>query len=291
MNFRDQLYRFLLEQTPVRGEYIHIDRTLHEILKHVDYPEPVRALLAEAVTAATLLGATLKFEGSLTLQVQGNGPVNLLVVQVSSARTVRGMAKWQGEIQEAGFRELLADSRLIMTIEPESDQERYQSIIDANADSLARALENYFIQSEQIATRLWLASNGEQAGGLLLQALPEAGSDDEDVWDRAVQLADTVTEQELLTLSPEDLLHRLYHQESVRLFDPEPVSFRCTCSREKITNTLKNLGYDELQDMLRESGEIHVDCSFCNHPYDFDRVDIEKIFAATVSPDIPPLRH
>src|SRR5690606_28106437 len=145
-------------------------------------------------------------------------------------------------------------------------------------ENLARAFHGYFERSEQLATRLWLAAGDTRAAGMLLQALP-GDTEDADAWNRTVQLADTLTDQELLDLPQRDVLHRLFHEEDVRVFEPEPVSFRCTCTRERIETVLRSLGYDEVQSIIAEQGHVSVDCEFCNQNYIFDPVDVEKLFA------------
>ncbi|MBI5451571.1 MAG: Hsp33 family molecular chaperone HslO [Gammaproteobacteria bacterium] len=293
MNHNDQLFRFMLEETPVRGEYVRLGESLRTVLGKQPYPAAVQQVLAEAITAATLLSATLKFDGSLILQIQGGQLLTLLVVQVTSQRTVRGMASWQGEIHDQGFRELVGPAKLTITVEPRHGSERYQSVVSLDADSLTGAFDHYFRQSEQLNTRLWLASTPAAAAGLLLQELPvKGGAEDHDAWERASQLTATVTAPEMLQLDPHTLLYRLYNQEQVRLFEPEPVSFRCSCSLQKIEDMLRGLGYDEAQDILREQGQVSISCSFCNHQYRFDSIDIERLFAASLPPgDLSSTRH
>lgn len=294
---RDSLHRFVFEHTNLRGELVHLDASWQAVLERHPYPPVVRDLLGQAMAASVLLGATIKFQGSLILQIQGEGPVSLLVVQATNDRTLRGMAQWQGEVQPAPLNELFAKGRLVITIQPDGRRERYQGIVDLGDKGLAEALEGYFQRSEQLPTRLWLAADSRYAAGLLLQRLPADHADvhekaeaDEN-WSRVTQLASTVTEQELLELPFRDLIHRLYHEESVRVFESEPVSFRCTCSRERIEETLRGLGYQEVHGILEEQGKVSVDCSFCNQHYEFDSVDVERVFAADVSPQIPKTRH
>lgn len=294
---RDSLHRFVFEDTNVRGELVHLDASWQAILERHDYPPVVRELLGQAMAASVLLGATIKFQGSLIMQLQGEGPITLLVVQATNERTLRGMAQWQGEVSEAPLNELFGKGRLVITIQPEGRRERYQGIVDLGDKGLAEALEGYFQRSEQLPTRLWLAADSRYAAGLLLQRLPTEYTDAqhkaeaEENWSRVTQLGATVTAQELLDLPFRDLIHRLYHEETVRAFESEPVSFRCTCSRERIEETLRGMGYQEVHDILEEQGKVSVDCSFCNQHYEFDAVDVEHVFAADVSPDVPKTRH
>lgn len=287
----DVLSRFVIERTNVRGELVHLDATWRAILERKDYPEPVRELLGQALAAAALLITTVKLNGSMTLQIQGDGPVSLLVVQAKADRTLRGLAHWQDPVMPGPLAQLLGSARMAITLDPGVERERYQGIIAIDTEaSLAEAIEGYFTRSEQLATRLWLAAGDERAAGMLLQALP-GETDDADAWNRSVQLGDTVKQEELLELPQREVLRRLFHEEDVRVFEPEPVSFRCTCSRERIETVLRSLGYDEVQGIIVEQGRVSVDCEFCNQNYLFDPVDVEQLFAAADQPQVPPTRH
>lgn len=287
---KDTLQRFLFDRTNVRGELVHLDASWQAALERKDYPRPVRELLGQAFAAAALLSATIKFDGALTLQLQGAGPVSLLVVQATANQNLRGLAHWEGDVRDAALSELVGAGRLAITIDPGGKGERYQGIVALEQDNLAACLEQYFKQSEQLATRLWLAADGESAAGMLLQELPKE-TDDHDAWARDVHLGETITTLELLTLPAREILHRLYHEEDVRLFEAEPVSFRCSCSRERIENMLRSLGQQEVQQVIAEQGNVGVDCEFCNQHYDFDPVDVEALFAAADQPGVPPTRH
>ena len=289
----DSQQRFLLDKTNVRGIITRLDTSWRTMLEGRDYPEPIQDLLGQAATAMCLLSATLKSDSTLTLQIQHGHPVNLLVMQVDAEQHFRGMAEWQEQLDSRKLSELCKGGQLAITIESDSG-ERYQSIVDLHHDSLAEALHNYFEQSEQLPTDLWLANNSEHAAGMLLQALPtdeEHIDHDPDAWNRALQLASTVTGPELLDLTTEELLHRLYHEEDIRLFEASPVAFRCSCSRERVANSLLSLGEAELQDIIEERGEISIDCGFCQHRYIFDAVDYKQLFTTTTPPDLPPTTH
>ena len=263
MRERDILHRFVFENTHVRGQIVHLDATWQAVLERHDYPPAVRPLLGQAMAATALLSATIKFNGALIFQVQSAGPVRLLLAQATSQRPLRGLARWDGEVQPAPFPQLVGDGRLAITIDTAFGAERYQGIVELGADNLAAAVEEYFARSEQLATRLWLAADGARAAGMLLQRLP--GEDaDQDAWDRAVHLGATLTDDELLRFPVQEVLHRLYHGEDIRLFEAEPVSFRCSCSRGRIANMLRALGYESVQALIREQGSVRVDCEFCN---------------------------
>ena len=272
------------------GDLGHLEASWRVRLERQDYPQPVRDLLGQAVAAATLLSATIKFDGFLQLQLQGDGPVNLVLVEVTAGRTLRGLANWSGEVPDDALTQQVGNARLAITIDPGRKGERYQGLVCVEHDTIAAALESYFAQSEQLATRLWLAAGPERASGMLLQQLPGPDIHDED-WNRDVLLGETITDPELLDLSARELLHRLFHEQDLRLFEPEPVSFRCSCSRERIEAMLRGLGYDEMRDILEEQGEVSVNCEFCKQAYRFDAVDIEQLFAAADQPEVPHTRH
>ncbi|MGH8372433.1 MAG: Hsp33 family molecular chaperone HslO [Gammaproteobacteria bacterium] len=285
----DSLRRFIFENLPVQGRHVHLDASWRAVLERQDYPAPVRALLGQAMAATALLSATLKYEGSITLQVQGNGCVHLLVVQCTSQLNLRGLARWHGELSDTSLAALIGDGKLVLTIET-GKGERYQSIVPLEGDTLASSLENYFVRSEQLPTRLWLSAGETSAAGLLLQVMPDREREP-DAWQHVTVLAETVTERELSELSAEQLLHRLYNEDDVRLFDSAPVSFRCQCSRERIESTLRSLGEDEVQGIVREQGSVHVECEFCARAYDFDPVDVQALFSSDAQPVQPGVRH
>ncbi|MBA1146202.1 Hsp33 family molecular chaperone HslO [Ectothiorhodospiraceae bacterium WFHF3C12] len=278
MSQNDHLYRFLFEGAEVRGELVQLNNTYAELTRRADYPAPVRDLLGRALAAAALLTATIKFRGRLTLQVQGGGPVNLLVIQASSDGNLRGMARYEGRPEADGdIRSLCAEGTMAITIEPEG-RESYQGVVDLTAGSLADVLEGYFLNSEQLPTRVYLSADAERAAGMLLQQMPEAG-EDADAWPRVQYLADTVTDEELMGLGATDVLHRLFHEEDLRLFDPTPFRFLCKCSRERVGNMLYSLGSQEVQETLEQEGQVEVTCDFCNAVYRFDAVDVDQLFA------------
>jgi len=278
MSEHDTLRRFIFEALPVQGRHVHLDATWRAALERQDYPAPVRGLLGEAMAASVLLSATLKFDGNITLQIQGNGPVHLLVVQCTSDLSLRGLARWSGVPASLGFRELVGDGRLIMTIEQSGKAERYQSIVPLEGDTLSSSLENYFVRSEQLATRLWLTASDTSASGMLLQMLPDKQGES-DAWQHVTVLGDTLKQAELADLSAQQILHRLYNEDDVRLFEGAPVAFRCQCSRDRIEDTLRGLGHDEVQSILKEQGRVDVDCEFCGRRYGFDVVDVELLFS------------
>ena len=287
----DSLQRFLLESTPVRGEIVHLDATWRAVLERRQYPAPLQSLLGDMMAAAALLSAILKFEGSLIMQMQGNGPVQLLVVEATSEHTLRATAKWEGDLAGGNVTELLGAGRFVISIVPTGGKQTYQGIVAIEGETIAQVLEHYMTKSEQLETRLWLASDSQQAAGMLLQKLPAAPTQDADAWNRATQLGETIRREELLSLPAREIIRRLYHEEDVRVFDSRPVAFRCSCSRERVTSMLRLLGHDEVKSIIAERNTVEVDCEFCGRHYTFDAVDAEQVFAADVITRAPPTKH
>ncbi|MHB0765782.1 Hsp33 family molecular chaperone HslO [Stutzerimonas sp. NM35] len=281
----DYTQRFLFDDTDVRGEWVGLERSYAEVLAKHDYPEPVAQLLGELLAAAALLVGTLKFDGLMVLQARSNGPVPLLMVECSSDREVRGIARYHADqlTPDATFGELMPEGMLAMTVDPTNGQ-RYQGIVALDGVSLADSLSSYFASSEQLPTRFWLNADGRRACGLLLQQLPadriRDGEEREASWQHLRTLADTLSAEELLGLDTQTVLHRLYHEEPVRLFEPRPITFRCSCSRERSAKAVISLGQADAEQLLHEQGDaITIDCQFCNHSYRFDAADIAQLFA------------
>ena len=288
----DTLQRFIFEGAPIRGEIAHLNATWRAVLERHDYPPVLRRILGELMAAGALLAATLKFEGSIILQLQGNGPVKLIVVECTSEQTLRATAKWTGTLEDtAGLDTLLGEGRFVITLVPGEGRPTYQGVVDIDAAGVAASLEHYMQTSEQLDTRLWLAAGDDHAAGLLLQKLPAREEPDQDSWNRATKLAETITDPELLQLPAQRLLHRLYHAEDIRLFEPRPVSFRCSCSNERVGAMLRMLGYAEVRSILEEREAVEVTCEFCNRAYRYDRVDAEQLFAAAHPAQAPSTRH
>ncbi len=286
----DSLHRFLFEHAPIRGERVHLDASWRSVLERHDYPPLLRQVMGELCAAAVLLAATLKLDGSLTLQIQGHGAIRLLVVECSGDLKLRATAKWEGPLHGT-LPELVGDGRFVITLDPREGGQAYQGIVALEGESVAEVLQNYMTRSEQLETRLWLAADEHSAAGMLLQKLPEQVEGDADAWPRATRLADTLRSEELLQLPTHELLHRLYHEEDVRLFEPQPVSFHCTCSRENVAKMLRMLGAEEVEAVLTERETIEVHCEFCNHRYEFDRVDAAQLFSEGVPVKAGKTRH
>lgn len=281
----DLLQRFIFEDADVRGEITRLQQSYQDTLKAHSYPTPVSQLLGEFLAAATLLSATLKFEGTLTLQARSEGQIPLIMAEVSSDHTLRAIARSAEDANSNSFSDLLTKGLLSITIEPKQGQ-RYQGIVPLDGANLAQCLEKYFAQSEQLATRIWLYSDEKQAVGMLLQELPASQNRDRDQrqqdWEHLTKLAETLTPTELRTLEFSELLYRLYHQQTVRLFDPDTIAFACSCSEARTLSALRTLGQQELQQAIAELGAIDINCEFCHQHYRFLAPDIEQLFKPTL---------
>jgi molecular chaperone Hsp33 len=294
MHDRDTLHRFLFERFPVRGHLVHLDAAWRALIEHRQYPDPIRETLGEAVVASLLLAATIKFEGVLSLQLQGDGPMHLLLAQCTSGLGVRGLARYRdlGVNGAHKINELIGDGNLTVTLETDEGAQRYQGIVPIEGERLATSLQAYFQNSEQLPTRLWLHADAQGASGMLLQKLPGSGSLPpadaaaiDDAWRRVQLIADTLTPEELRTLADAEILHRLFNEDDLRLFEPSPVFFRCRCSRERVAGMLQGLGEAETRGVIAERGKVEVHCDFCNRAYIFDAVDVEQLFKAPVAAD------
>lgn len=287
----DSLQRFLFEHAPIRGEIVHLDSVWQSVIERHDYPPVLRDLMGELCAAAVLLAATLKLKGAMVLQIHGKGAVKLLVVECSGDLELRATAKWEGELTHGTLQDLVGDGRFVITLDPKDGNQAYQGIVALEGGSIAEILQNYMTRSEQLQTRLWLAADAKHAGGMLLQKLPEQPEQDADAWGRASQIADTLKSEELLSLPAEELLHRLYHEEDLRLFEVQNVVFRCSCSRDNVARMLRMVGRDEVDSVLAERGNIEVHCEFCNQRYEFDRVDTEAVFSELITLQASETRH
>lgn len=282
----DSLQRFLFDGTDIRGEIVLLEQAYADVLAPRQDPAPVAALLGEFLAATSLLGSTLKFEGLLCLQAHSKGTLGTVMTETTHDRHIRGIVRGGEQACGTAFAELLGAGTLAITIDP-ARGERYQGIV-ALADSLAHSLDGYFAQSAQLPTRLWLAADGHRAAGLLLQSLPAQAVPDPEQraaqWQHITALADTLTREELLTLAPETLLYRLYHQETVRLFEPQPVRFRCSCSQQRSARALTHLGEDAVRSIIADEGMVEMRCEFCQHTYRFSPTDIDRLFAPPAAP-------
>lgn len=293
----DFTQRFIFETTDIRGELASLEESYAHVLAKHTYPEPVAALLGELMTAASLLVNTLKFDGLLVLQARSKGPVPWLMVECSSNRELRAIARYEEEQIHSGatLQELMPEGVLALTVDPREGQ-RYQGLVALDGEDLAECFTNYFVNSAQLPTRFWLYADGQRARGMLLQQLPADRITDseerEASWQHAVALASTLTAEELLGLDNETILHRLYHEEQLRLFEATDLKFHCSCTRARSEQALVSLGLADLRLLLAEKeGTIEIDCQFCNHTYLFNEADVMQMFAEQDATDVSSTVH
>ena len=296
----DLLYRFLFENLAIRGHLVRLDASWRAAIEHHDYPRPVSDALGEALAASVLMAGSLKFQGRLSLQVEGPGPVRLLLAQCTHRHAIRGVARHRelpGECADAAA--LFGGGRLAVTIEQEGRGDQYQGLVAIEQPRLSGCLEQYFERSEQLPSRLLLAARPDRAAGFLLQRVAVGGApaaaplaaDGEDAWRRIGFLLATLSSGELLDLPCRDILRRLFANDDIRLFDGTPVFFQCSCSRERVSGILQALGADEIQSLLRDQGDVEVRCEFCNRGWRFDAVDVAGLFSAGGRRQTPPGLH
>ncbi len=284
----DLVAAFQIEREPVRGRIARMSAVVHDILTRHDYPEPVANLLGEACTLAALVGASLKFDGRLIMQAQGDGPVRYVVADYDTVGGLRGYCRYDADrvaeistgFVRPGAKSLLGDGLFIMTVDQGPDMERYQGVTAIEGETLALCAEQYFAQSEQTPTRIRLAVGQLQtdeglawrAGGMVLQNIAgdDARGSTDEAWDRSQALFETVGEDELIdpAVPPELLLYRLFHEDGVRMFEPRPLSAMCRCSSERILSVLRSFSDEEREDMVEDDGIIRVTCEYCSRIYD-----------------------
>ena len=286
MSEPDLVRRFVLERHPIRGHAVRMSAAWQSLREHQDYPPAVQQLLGEAVGAVLLLAATLKFDGSLTLQLQGKGLVNLLVAQCTHDFKVRAMARHDPIGGEAGFRILAGEGQIVVTVEASDRASSYQGVVPITGNSLAESLEAYFEQSEQLPTRVLLAASASVVAGMLVQRIPGAGGTQEQLdasalesaWQKADAAMSGLAPGQLLEDDVEQRLVDMFGVDEVRVFSGHDVQFECRCSRERVANVLRSLGVEEVRSVIAEQGTCTVTCEFCQKPYKFDAIDVEHLF-------------
>ena len=279
------LQRFLLEDLDIRGAIVRLDSVWQQIQSGRDYPAPVTQILGEMTATTLLFGSNLKQAGRLTVQLSGNGSISMLIIDCNENLHIRGMAKCKGSIEQKPLPELLGNGQLVLSLDMDSMREAHQSIVPLAGNNVTEVFEYYLEQSEQLHSRLFLAASTEAAVGIFLQKLPTADQRDEDGWTRIETLASTVSDTELLTLQSETLLTRLFHEETVRVFEAQPVHYGCKENPEKIHSMLRSLGREEVDSILQEFGEIIINDDICNREYRFDALAVDAIFSK-ISPTI-----
>jgi len=281
---KDILNRYLFDNLHARGELVNLSQTFQDIIAAHDYPQGVKQLLGELVAATCLLTATLKFEGEIAVQLQGDGPIGYLAVNGNNRQEMRGIARMASDTNATTLKELIGKGNMVITIRP-SNGEPYQGVVALEQDTLAECLEHYFEVSEQIPTKIWLFSDEQtsQIAGTLIQLLPDAGDKAQQQADfqHLCQLTNTIKPEEIFSLASEDLLYRLYHQEDVRLFEPQSVSYKCSCSEEKCLSTISQIEPSELESIIAEQGSVSMTCDYCMTTYQFERPQLAQFIDGT----------
>ena len=275
----DTLQRFLFEHASIRGEMAHLDETYQTIIHQHPYPPRVKQLLGEALISCLLLAGSIKFEGDISLQFHGDKRLPLLLVQCDHQLQIRAFAKYQDDADGADYESAFLEGKMVLIINQDNQTQAYQSTVPIRSTSMSDNLTHYFSQSEQIATQVWLAVGDGRAAGMLLQLMPGQDTQGrEQFWEYAVQLGQTISEHELLTLDNPTILHRLYHETELRLYNARKVSFQCRCTPEKMKQVLTVLGEADVQQLIEEKGHVDVRCDFCNQAYVFDSIDVALLF-------------
>ena len=284
INHADIRTRFIFDDMPVRGLHVRLENVWTHIVGQKHYPAAIRRALGELLAAGALLSGNLKTDGTLIVQVQGQGRLKMLVVEATSDQTVRATARWD-ETADINDDESLTDllgsnSVFVLTLQPK-DAEPWQGVVPLEGGSIAQMLINYTKRSEQLDTQIVLASSDDACGGLLVQRLPETEPDAAS-WEHVGTLVQTLTPEELTGLDAQHVLYRLFHETPPRVFDPENIEFACTCSRGKVSDMLLMLGGEEVGGVVAEQGSIQIDCDFCHAKYVFDETDVNALFGADV---------
>ncbi|GGG51748.1 33 kDa chaperonin [Pseudohongiella nitratireducens] len=272
MSNTDQCQRFLFADVDVRGEIVNLTDSYQQTVGNHEYPAVVKEQLGEFLAASVLLASGIKYEGRLVLQVRGDGELSLIMAECTSEGEVRGIARFEEPPASDKFSELTGQGVLTITVDSRRS-EPYQGVVQLSEESLGKSLEGYFEQSEQLQSWFLFAVDGQKACGIMLQQLPankQTTEERADTWQHLMVLAKTLTQQELLDLPAEELLHRLFHQEQVSLFEPKEFVYRCSCSRERTAQALVSIGKEEVDSIIAEHGAVNVACEFCGTEYQFD---------------------
>jgi molecular chaperone Hsp33 len=291
INF-DQLHRYIFPKASVRGELVRLDESYAAILSANDYPPIIQQVLGELMLAASLLTATLKFEGDIAVQLQGDGPLKYAVINGTHEQKLRGVARWDDSLSDfpEDFAGLFVKGLLVITISPKNG-ERYQGMVAVDKPSLAECIEAYFLQSEQLPTRVLLHTRLDKANplaaGMFLQIMPtsSAVTDSTDIpeFEHLLHITETIKEDELFSLSADEILHRLYHQEELEVFEPQDICFKCSCSKERSATAIASVDKQELLEIIAKDGVVSMNCQYCHAEYHFDAIDVEAIHAGSYS--------
>lgn len=279
MQSSDTLQRFIFENAEIRGEIARLEETYQTIINQREYPEVIKRILGEALVACLLLVGSIKFEGELSLQFQGNEALSMMIVQCDHQLNLRGFARFKEGLSQDDYQKAFLGGEMSFMINQTHQTEIFQSIIPITSSSMEQNLMNFFAQSEQIATQIHIASNGQRVVGFLLQLLPGQDTEQrEEFWEYATKIGQTLTDEELLKLDNEVILHRLYHETDIRMLLEKDAQFKCRCTPEKMRSLLKVLGEEDVKKLLDETGQVDIGCDFCNQHYLFDAIDVTMLF-------------
>lgn len=282
MSAKDIVLPFSFDGLPVRGALVQLESAWQRILQSHNYPGPVIEVLGHAASASSLLAQSLKFDGSVTLQISSDGPMSMLVMQSTDSLDLRGMAIFRDVAEDASFAELAASARCAVTIDAGAMERPYQGIVEVSPDSLGASLENYYAKSVQIPSHLALITGDSFCGGVLLQQMPGENQVSEDDWRRLGFLVATLRDVDLAEGATPDLLHKLFSEDDVRVFKHRSVRFHCRCSQSRVEEILRLLGEDETRAALREKGRVDVTCEYCGQVRSFDAIDVSRVFSGQV---------
>ena len=280
MSDQDQSQRFIFEDTAIRGEIISLDQSYLDIINKHQYPDKIKYCLGQFLASVTLLSSTLKFDGSMILQAKSEGQVSLMMAECKNGKFVRAICRYDENFDDS--KALFKNAHMALTLEPLKGRS-YQSMISLHEDNIAKGLEDYYLQSEQIKSRIKITVTDNSATGMLIQAMPLSAETsslniDDETFNRIDCLFSTLKDEELSGLSNQDILYRLFHEEKVRLFEQKTLSFQCGCSRQRCAQAVVNLGLEDAQALIKEQGKISVDCQFCYQHYSFKDSDLSAIF-------------
>lgn len=280
----DNIRRFLFKELNVRGQHIQLTNAWQEMIAERHYPAVIINLLGELTAVTTMLAAGLKHQGKVTIQIQGTGPVNLLVVEATNELNIKGVAKTNDklktEIKETqDLNQLLGDGKILVTLENQLTDSVFQSYVPREANSIKGIFEDFLTQSDQQPSKLWLAADETGIGGVLIQKLPASKNIDADGWNRVEILSDTLTNQEIISLDSETLIHTLFHEELIELFDGTDIQYHCPKDKTKIETMLLSLGKEECLKIIEEQGEIVIHNEMCNFHARYQQQDINNLFA------------
>lgn len=284
MSQTDVLNRYLFDNKHARGELVQLENCFQQIIANHEYTDGVKTLLGELLAATSLLTATLKFEGEIAVQLQGDGPISYLAINGNNKQQMRGVAKLTKTTDAEGLHALIGKGVMVITIRPNKG-EPYQGVVPLEKSTLAECIANYFETSDQIPTSVWLFTDvaAGKVAGSLVQLLPDGNDKNQQLedYEHLCQLTNTIKAEEIFNLPAQELLYRLYHQEDVQLFEAQPVSYQCSCSTEKCLTAISQLGADELKSILAEQGKVSMTCDYCLTTYAFGEQQLANLLSPT----------